>query len=374
MRFLFAVNNYPPHRGGVENHVESLAQQLVKLGHICTVVTLAAQESDTVQKGVRVVSLKSHFNIGSVFSFPAWGTRRKLTHLARELRIDCVSVHTRFFPMTWVGIAVARSARRPSLLTEHGSNFVSGVSAPVALASRLVDVTLGRRALRRATGVLAISDASQRFVQRLARRQSTVFNNAIFIQDWWPQSPVHQERLVFVGRLVPGKGWSETVQAFNALAGEFPNLELDVFGNGPEDSSLSELVAQSPFLSRITVHGAQPKAIIQPVLAGSIFVNPTTLSEGFQTTLIEAAVAQARIVTYPTPGLPELAASGAQITMASNSDHLVSSIRVALTQSTISTSVDRALVWDWSIRAMEFVALAENVLSASATHPMAEEL
>ena len=84
MRIGFIVNNYPPHMGGVEQHVHSLAFELAKLGHQISVITLAdkkiIQSSSSHKKSldnnynaesaVRVLRVPCWFNVGDVFSLP----------------------------------------------------------------------------------------------------------------------------------------------------------------------------------------------------------------------------------------------------------------------------------------------------------------
>ncbi|MDU7196238.1 MAG: glycosyltransferase, partial [Streptococcus sp.] len=84
MRIGFIVNNYPPHMGGVEQHVHSLALELAKLGHQISVITLAdkrvIQSSSSNKKSlyknskeesaVKVLRTPRWFNVGDVFSLP----------------------------------------------------------------------------------------------------------------------------------------------------------------------------------------------------------------------------------------------------------------------------------------------------------------
>ena len=90
--------------------------------------------------------------------------------------------------------------------TEHGSDFVRGVSLPIAVASRLIDLTAGRRVLRRASLVLAVSEGVQRFVERLAGVASRLFPNAIDTAEWLAgrcgADRSGARRLVYLGRLV----------------------------------------------------------------------------------------------------------------------------------------------------------------------------
>ncbi|MDO5496001.1 MAG: glycosyltransferase family 4 protein, partial [bacterium] len=157
MRIAFVVNNYPPRSGGVEFHVAALARHLTGRGHEVTVVTLAERPSVTTEDGIHVIRLRERLRIGDVLGFPPPGTARRLRQMFRARGIELVSVHTRFFPLTWLGVDAARATGIPVILTEHGSDHVSSDSRLISSAARGVDQTLGRRALKRADQVLAVS-------------------------------------------------------------------------------------------------------------------------------------------------------------------------------------------------------------------------
>lgn len=354
------VNNYPPSQGGVQIHVANLAESLVLLGNTCTVVTLGKQEKEQIVNGVKVISIPGFLNIGSVFSFPQIGTTGFLKKLIQQERIDCVSVHTRFFPLTWLGIRAADTTGTVSIITEHGSDFVRGVSIPIKLASRAVDWTLGRWALRTAQKRLAISDPSRKFVKKISGKESSIFFNAIQTSNWEPAVFEAKQSLVFIGRLVPDKGWRESVDAFNAIADDNPALKLEIFGSGPESRAAEEIVEASPYKERIHLHGSQPASVIKEKLSGAVLLNPTRLAEGFQTTLLEAFASGARIVTFQTPGISELLKSGATLWESKDFDQLVEHSIIALNTMPLAPSKESLKRWDWKTRALQFQEIAGN--------------
>jgi glycosyltransferase involved in cell wall biosynthesis len=331
-------------------------------GNTCVVVTVGSERQDRLVNGVRVVTVPGSFRIGDVLSFPKLGTARYLRRLIKDEEIDCVSVHTRFFPMTWIGVEAARKQKCPSVLTEHGSDFVRGVTGLTGLLSRLVDVTLGRRALRRATIRLAISVPAQRFVRRLSGKDSGVFHNAIFTSRWIPSSYEAHNRLVFIGRIVPGKGWAEAVAAFNVIAQSNQSLHLEIFGSGPDAGKLAKKVDASPYSGRISIMGAQPPSVLAERLSGAVLLNPTKLAEGFQTVLIEALVSGAKIVTFETPGINEMRESGARLWLACDMHSLVEAAELALSSPVAKPDPKDVSEWDWTTRSRQFVSIAMGAL------------
>lgn len=366
MRMAFVVNNYPPRTGGVELHVHALAQELSAQGHEIRVITLGDEPGIRTDGAVVVHTLPERFRVADTLGFPPLGTRRRLTRTLRKHRADVVSVHTRFFPMSTVGLRAARAARIPVIHTEHGSDHVATDSALIRIASLLVDKTVGRWELRRADRVLGVSEAVVDFVRRLAGVQAQVFYNAIGPVAA-PPTPTPQDlyRTVFVGRLVPGKGWDTYLDALADLRRAGLPLTGDLVGDGPDMPRVIELLRARDLEAVVTVHGRLPQEEVRHLLRGATLVNPTLLSEGFQTTLLESAIEGGRAVTYPVPGARLLAMQHAPVVV--TEDRSAPALARSLTEhmGTAWTPAPSSLAeaWTWPARAREYAEVCRSVLA-----------
>lgn len=357
VRLVFVVNNYPPRVGGVENHVSSLAQRLADQGHEVVVHTLTEGPTGRAEEGgVTVHRWKELFAIGGLLGFPtpaaALGTWRAVV-----ADPAVVSVHTRFFPLTWLGAAAARRAGHPVVLTEHGSDHVASTSPVIRWGSKLVDLTLGRWALRAVDAVVGVSDEVVAFVRRLSGVDASVFPNAIEP----PSTPAEAPRphAVFVGRIVPGKGWEDFL---DAVAAQPATVSAEVLGDGPDLGALRERVARLGLGDRVAVRGRVPLSSVFPALAGAVLVNPSRLSEGFQTTLLEALAVGGRVVTYPVPGAELLKGDGAPVRVTRRSaTELSQALGEELESPSVPWPSERVTSWTWPVRAQEFARLAGGV-------------
>lgn len=360
MRIAFVVNNYPPRIGGVELHVRNLARRLTEQGHHVLVVTLSDAPGRSDEDGIEVIRMPEHLRVGDILGFPSLGTTRRVSALLRQRDIDVVSVHTRFFPMSGVGLRSARRAGIPVIHTEHGSDHVASPSIIIRAASRLVDFTVGRRILRGATEVLGVSDEVVAFVGRLSgRRGARVFFNAI------DPAPADLDRtlrphLVFVGRLVPGKGDQVFVDALATLAEEGTAFTAEILGDGARREDVESSLQRRGLSDQVTVRGRVSVEEVSRSLAGAVLVNPSTLSEGFQTTILEALDAGGAVVSYDLPGVRILREQGFPVDLVETqtADAVATAIRDRLRTPWRVHPMER---WYWSARAVEYAQLAARV-------------
>jgi glycosyltransferase involved in cell wall biosynthesis len=308
MHVAFVVTNYPPRLGGVESHVEALAGHLCDRGHQTTVVCLADVPGDEERAGVRVISLARRMDVGGVLAMPTPSDWRRARDVLSRQAVTHVSVHTRFFPMTWLGLRLASRLGAPSILTEHGGGHVASSSSVVSRVARGVDATFGRRALRTADTVLAVSERSALFVRQLSGRRATVLGNGTDAGFWSAGRRDRRRHVVFAGRLVPEKGWRTFVECLADV-----DADATIAGDGPDVPAAERAVRYLGLQQRVRLTGRLSRPELRAAFAGSVYVNPSVAAEGFQTTLLEAGLCGARIATYDVGGAAEVVSSGGAV-------------------------------------------------------------
>lgn len=367
MRFAFIVNNYPPRVGGVESHVHSLVQHLVARGDDAVVITLSESAGLEREEGIDVIRLREHMRVADVLGFPSPGTARRIARLLRERDVDVVSIHTRFFPMSWVGLRSARRAGLPVIHTEHGSDHVVSDSSLIRVASRFVDFTVGRAILRQADDVVGVSERVTAFVRRLSGRAADVFYNAIdasasgaAVEDVVQSSGPRD--VVFVGRLVPGKGADVFVDAIALLTARGLDVRGEILGDGGEYDGIRQALADRGLQDVVRMKGRVPSEAVRSSLRHAVLINPTTLAEGFQTTLLEALDEGGAVVTFDVPGAALLREQGHPVTIVGEQ-----------TAEAVADATDAMLHrgwevtplqgWHWEERAAEYAARAESLVA-----------
>ncbi len=367
MRFAFIVNNYPPRVGGVESHVHSLVQHLVARGDDAVVITLSESAGLEREDGIDVIRLREHLRVADVLGFPAPGTARRIARILRERNVDVVSIHTRFFPMSWVGLRSARRAGLPVIHTEHGSDHVVSDSLLIRAASRFVDFTVGRAILRQADDVVGVSERVTAFVHRLSGRRAEVFYNAIDAsasdapEEGVVKSPGPHD-VVFVGRLVPGKGADVFVDAIALLTARGLDVRGEILGDGVERDGIRRAVADRGLQDVVRMRGRVPSEEVRAALRRAVLVNPTTLAEGFQTTLLEALDEGGAVVTFDVPGAALLSEQGHPVTIVGEQTaQAVADATEAMLHRGWEVRPLRG--WHWEERAAEYAERAESLVA-----------
>ena len=189
----------------------------------------------------------------------------------------------------------AQSATYRAILVNH--TRVSRLAGE-GLSGR-VNAALTRRLYPRADLVASVSRASAAecaaFV-RIPEARSIVLYNPVDCAAAVAAAAQSRPRpaVVALGRLVALKRFGDLVEAFARLAPDYPELELDIVGEGPERSRLEAQAAASGAAGRIRFPGRVADPF--PALAGArVFVSASEV-EGFGIAIVEALAAGLPVV------------------------------------------------------------------------------
>ncbi len=119
-------------------------------------------------------------------------------------------------------------------------------------------------------------------------------------------------RLIFVGRLVAGKGVTVLLRALHQLNTSplQPELSLTVVGDGPDRVMFEREATELGLGSQVSFVGSRSPAEVAGLLADAdIFVLPS-FSEGLPVVLMEAMASELPVVSTGIAGVPELVVHG----------------------------------------------------------------
>lgn len=123
-------------------------------------------------------------------------------------------------------------------------------------------------------------------------------------------------KIASVGRLVPKKGMSLLIKAFESVLKNGVEAVLDIYGEGPLEGALKKQIAEKRFTGKVNLHGHCERVDVlkamraADVLALFSVTGPDGDSEGTPTVLIEAGAIGLPSVSTNHAGIPEVIVDG----------------------------------------------------------------
>jgi GalNAc-alpha-(1->4)-GalNAc-alpha-(1->3)-diNAcBac-PP-undecaprenol alpha-1,4-N-acetyl-D-galactosaminyltransferase len=308
MRILFFVSSM--HAGGAERVAATLASGWARRGDSVTLAPTYTKKGScfySLNPAVRLVWVADRMGWLGRTLFPSLSKWFAIRRLVRESNPDVIISF-----LTNVNVVILFATR--------------GLGVPVIVCERTNP---------------AFSSSAGTFLQRL-RRFSYPWADAVVLQsqdsvdafkqmvprvktllvvpnplppdlrdvDITPAVPAPARRLVLgMGRLVPSKRFDALIQAFAALATDYPDWDLVIWGDGPQRDELIQQIQETGLASRISLPGRTEQPW-QEMAKADIFVL-TSQVEGFPNVLLEAMALGRACVTVDCPSGPrELSQDG----------------------------------------------------------------
>ena len=221
-----------------------------------------------------------------------------MSRLARDA--DVVLAHTHTFMSTIAAARAARAAAVPFVLIQNNP-FIE-YRFPLDLVQRAADATIARYTVGSADRLVAISEFTAGYLQRLAPgREVTVMHLGTDGERFSPVDGARRaeirERLglpadafvaLTVRRLFYRNGLDTLLGAAVHLRDK-ERLHVVIGGTGPEQAEIKDRIAADR-LDRVRLVGYIPDADLADYYrAADVFVLPTRTAEGFGLVLMEAA-------------------------------------------------------------------------------------
>ncbi|WP_432199785.1 glycosyltransferase family 4 protein [Erythrobacter sp. W53] len=225
--------------------------------------------------------------------------------LARQLRRDDVEhLHNHFAnPAATVGLLAKTYLDIPWSLTLHG---ISEFDYP---AGNLLPAKL--EAARFAACVSHFGRAqAMRLVGPEIWPKLHLVRCAIDLNDLPPADPKTQEsdetELICVGRLSPEKGHAGLISVLGTLRAKGVSTRLKLVGDGPQESTLKEIVARADLTDHIEFTGRLDEmSTLAAIAKADILVLPSFM-EGLPIVLMEALALGVPAVSTRVAGIPEI--------------------------------------------------------------------
>lgn len=309
---------YPPSMGGVEAYTENLAQALAESGHRVIVATLATHgpAGAVTENGVETVRLPCRRCLDNRYPIVLKNNRhRELWSRLRGEHVDYVIVNTRFYLHSLEGLAFAQAKGIAPILIEHGSAHLTMGNPLVDTGIKLVEHAMTRAGRRYGASYYAVSRKSSAWLSHFGLDSQGELPNAISADAYIANASERDFRselglpsdafaIAFVGRLVKEKGVLELAQAVSEWSSAQSAI-LFVAGDGPLREALLALES-----SRLRLLGKLSGKDVAALLAQVDVLCLPSRSEGFATTMLEAAACSTPTIVTDVGGVDELIPDG----------------------------------------------------------------
>lgn len=108
--------------------------------------------------------------------------------------------------------------------------------------------------------------------------------------------------ITVVGRLHPSKGHINLLNQFTLVVEKYPQMKLNIIGDGPLRKSLEQFVDDKNITKRVVFHGNLPHERVGNILSKSLIGLSSSYSEAFGWVSIEALKEGTPICCSPTEG------------------------------------------------------------------------
>lgn len=307
-RFLFVLEYFPPHIGGVEVLFGELAAELARQGHAVEVITSAdpGDPPHEVRDGVTIRRIKA----------PAFARRYLFMLMAIPVAIRAARradlVHTTTYNAAIPAWIAARLARKPVVLTAHevfGPQWhtMPGMNPLLGVLYRLFESFVLRLGWAH---VITPSDFTRNRLPDPSR--ATTVYNAVDHAFWDPSR--HRARelpgaftYLYFGRPGVSKGVEYLLDAAGIIRRERPDSRLVlILSREPERQYRRMIERLAPLGDHVVLVDSVPRDELPSYLLGADVVVVPSISEGFGYSAVEAASLGCRVIATSGHATEEL--------------------------------------------------------------------
>lgn len=302
---------YYPQVSGVVTSTVILKNELIKLGHSVTIISVAHPDVENEEGIIRLPSIPFFLlpsqRVGMIYS-------RKIMNKIKKLDLDIIHTQTEF-SVGIFGRIVARKLDIPVVHTYHTmyEDYIHYVSRGIMLKpasefAKKVSKLYCRDCSAIIVPTLKVKDALQKYgLMRHIDVIPTGVNIEPFEKNNYNQQLIKEEKksyginenepvVLFIGRLAKEKSVDIIIKSMKQLISKIPNCKLLIVGDGPERENLENLSKEIGIDKSIVFVGEKPWAKIGKYYQmGNVFVG-ASLTETQGLTFAEAMAAQIPVV------------------------------------------------------------------------------
>jgi len=248
------------------------------------------------------------------------------------------------FPDAVAAAMVNKFLKLPFFVKVHGTDVNENIN--FSFRSKLM-----KKWLNKAQSVFCASEALADALHKtgVVKDRLVVNYNGVNPIIFYPEPIKQHQSFVFVGSLITTKGVNELLSAFIPCQKQFPDLTLDILGEGPMKSALIDRISTHNLQNAIKLHGsvALPR-VAEFIRNASVLVLPS-YREGVPNVLLESFACGTPVIATRVGGIPEVVNENVGILVdKKNSEQLAHAMVEALNKDWCSKKIlSHAVQFDW---------------------------
>ena len=316
MNFVIFSAQYLPTVGGIERYTNSLAKKLIEKGHKITVVTSSLEgqpDHETADDGIEIFRIPVKWIMNRRFSIPV--PNGKFSAVRKQLaerHFDFAIIQTRFYLNSVWASRFCKKNKVPAIVVEHGTAHLirDGI---VGFVGSTYEHIAAKYVYHNCKNFYGVSLACCDWLKHFGLTAKGCLYNAVDPEtvkaaaekgDASLREKINFEgktTIAFAGRFIKEKGVVNLANAFKEINREFPRVQLVMAGDGELWQTVKDMKVENLILTG-NLSYEHSLALLKN---SEIFCLPT-FSEGFSTSVLEAAALKAMVVTTKTGGSPQL--------------------------------------------------------------------
>jgi glycosyltransferase involved in cell wall biosynthesis len=238
------------------------------------------------------------------------GSLRLARRLHKRAKFDCIDAHF-VYPDGFGAVLLGKFLGLPVIVSARGTDINVYPSLP------LIRPML-RWTLRNAAGVIAVSGDLKRKIIDLGISETKiqVIPNGVDVQRFQPQNRSEARRrlglaeagpmIVSVGSLIESKGHHLLVAAVAELVPRFPELRLNIIGEGVYRGRLEQLIQEKQLQDRVFLMGNRPNEELAAWFSAANLSCLMSSREGWPNVISESLACGTPVLATRVGGIPEL--------------------------------------------------------------------
>lgn len=313
---IFAAQ-YFPHLGGVERYTYNLSKKLIENGNEVVIVTsnvFGLAEYEKVD-AIPVYRIPCYNLLDGRYPVIKFNKRFwKIHRVLKKIKFDLVIVNTRFYIHSLYGMILAKKGCVKCITLDHGTSHLSVHNRFWDFIGAIFEHSLTWIGTFFCKEYYGVSKACNEWLSHFHIKAKGVLYNSIDLDEireiqmkndfsYRKQYNISESAMVisFTGRLLEEKGLPSLLNVMDRLHQEFKGVYLFIAGDGDMEHEIEQ--RKTDYI--IPLGRIDYEKVVALLEETDVFCLPS-FSEGFSTSILEAAACRCYIVTTARGGAKEL--------------------------------------------------------------------